>query len=120
MLVIRFECTGAVGHIVLCNPPGNLIALALAEELRPSHASSEWDRHPGITDKGQRDAFQSGRRRRDFVGRSADSFRPMARSRRCRSRASPPSDKMPGPPVRDADISTLPNGLKKAAYYRSG
>jgi hypothetical protein len=34
MQVIRFERTGAIGHIILCSPPGNLIAVAFSEGLR--------------------------------------------------------------------------------------
>jgi enoyl-CoA hydratase/carnithine racemase len=44
MQVIRFERTGAIGHIILCSPPGNLIAVAFSEGLRQAvHEASESD-----------------------------------------------------------------------------
>jgi len=60
MQVIKFEQKDAVGHIVLANPPKNLIASAFSNSLKQAVAGSQRGRHQGIAGEGGRPQFQPG------------------------------------------------------------
>ncbi len=70
MQVIRFERTGAIGHIILCNPPGNLIAVAFSEGLRQAvHEASESDVRVLLT-RAEGPNFSQGGDVADLIERS--------------------------------------------------
>lgn len=67
MRVVRFEQSGVVGHIVLCDPPGNQIGRRWADDLHQAvhEASGSGVRALGGGDKSESEADQ----RIAFAGR---------------------------------------------------
>lgn len=75
MPVIRFERTEAIGHIILCNPPENLIALAFSKCLRQAvHEASESNIR-ALLIRAEGPHFSQGGDVADFIGRNVESFR---------------------------------------------
>lgn len=75
MGVIRFERTGAIGHIILCNPPGNLIAPAFSECLQRAVCEASESDIRALLIRAEGPHFSQGGDVADFIGRSAESFR---------------------------------------------
>lgn len=75
MQVVRFEKTGSVGHIVLANPPGNLINSRFSESLqRAVHEAGESDIRALLV-RAEGPNFSQGGDVLDFLERDTNFFR---------------------------------------------
>jgi enoyl-CoA hydratase/carnithine racemase len=75
MQVIRFEKTDAVGHIVLANPPKNLIASAFANSLKQAvHEAGESDIRALLV-RAEGPNFSQGGDVLDFLEKDTNQFR---------------------------------------------
>ena len=83
MTTIRFERDGAIGNIVLANPPFNRLDLRFAEALRTAvHQASESDiRVPVVRSAGPH--FSFGGEVREWPGKDVNWFRTIRRGSEC-------------------------------------
>lgn len=75
MEVVRFERQNSLGHIVLANPPGNLLNIRFGECLQQAvHAASDSDIR-ALLIRAEGPNFSQGGDIFDFINRDANSFR---------------------------------------------
>jgi enoyl-CoA hydratase/carnithine racemase len=75
MDVVRFEQQNSLGHIVLANPPGNLINIRFSEDLQKAVHAAGASNIRALLVRAEGPNFSQGGDILDFIDRDAKSFR---------------------------------------------